>query len=147
MEQETKFKEFENQQQFNGKTYDEVWTDRFNFFQKNGGPATSTYKEALKQLDGFLKKARINMNFYAFFFGLIYFLIKGMYKGALTLLGIYFVLAVILMFVPDAIADALGNGIGIASGILSGMTANYTFYRKEVLGEDDFNIFKGVLTK
>lgn len=147
MEQETKFQEFENQQQFNGKTYDEVWTDRFNFFQKNGGPATETYKEAFKQLDGFLKKARVNMNFYAFFFGFIYFLIKGMYKGALTLLGISAILFVILMVLPDSISDILGNSMGIVSGVLAGMTANYTFYRKEVLGEDDFNIFKGVLTK
>jgi len=144
MKQETKFQEFEDQTQFNGKIYDDVWTERFNFYQKNGSPSSETFKKAYKKIDGLVAKLRMNMNFYAFFFGIIYFLIKGMYKGALTLLAVYALLSVILMFVPEGIVNSVSNGIGIASGLLAGMTANYTFYRKEILGEDDFNIFKGM---
>lgn len=50
MKQETKFQEFEDQNQFNGKTYDEVWTERFNFYQKNGSPFSVTFKEAYKKM-------------------------------------------------------------------------------------------------
>lgn len=126
---------------FNGKTYDEVWTERFRFFKKHGAPDTPEYKKALKEIPKLIGRMRINFNFYAFFFGFIYLLIKGMWKGAITMIAISVVLGVAsILFFPDAVI----RGIGAALGIIYGMTANYTYYRKEVLGEDDFNIFKGL---
>lgn len=125
--------------QFNGKSYDEVWSDRFQFFEQNGAPSSKEYKEELKSLP-MIKKMRININFYAFLFGFIYFLIKGMWKGAVTLLLVSIVLITISVFLPDFV----GRIIGFLISFLGAFTANYTFYRKEVLGEDDFNIFKGM---
>ncbi|WP_395046342.1 DUF2628 domain-containing protein [Flavobacterium sp.] len=124
--------------QFNGKNYDEVWADRFQFFNIHGVPSSSEFKNAYKQLP-FMKKMRMNMNFYAFFFSFIYFLIKGMWKGAITLILIWGVLSFIAYKFPT-----VGTGLSLAYAMIAGMTANYTFYRKEVLGEDDFNIFKGM---
>jgi Protein of unknown function (DUF2628) len=125
--------------QFNGKNYDEVWTDRFNFYQQNGEPNSKTFRIAFKSLP-MMKRMRMNINFYAFLFGIIYFLIKGMWKGAITLLAISTVVIIISLFLPDSVSRYIGFPIAY----LGAFTANYTFYRKEVLGENDFNIFKGM---
>ncbi|MFP3835072.1 hypothetical protein [Chryseobacterium sp. SIMBA_028] len=61
---------------WNTAEYDEIWNDRLQFFQLNGAPDSKTFKNALKQRPGFKMKARISMNFYAFFFEIIYFLSK-----------------------------------------------------------------------
>jgi hypothetical protein len=125
--------------QFNGKIYDEVWSDRFNFFQQHGAPNSKNFKNAVNTLSG-IQKLRININFYAFFFGFIYFLIKGMWKGAITLviLNIFFVSS--SMFLPGFIS----NIFTLIVSLISAFAANYTYYRKVQLGEDDFNIFKGI---
>ncbi len=124
---------------FNGKSYDQVWTDRFLFFQQNGEPSSKNFKEALKPLAS-LQKMRVNVNFYALLFGFIYFLVKGMWKGAITLFGLSIILFSIAAFLPDFV----GSVFGFFTTFLGAFTANYTFYRKEVLGENDFNIFKGM---
>ncbi len=120
--------------------YDEVWNERFSFFQKHGAPGTQEYKEAYKTIEGFINKLRININFYALFFGFIYYFIKGMWRGALLLIGLNVCIFIVTLFLPRGVA----GGIGGAYAILCGMTANYAYYRKEVLGDDDFNIFKGM---
>lgn len=125
--------------QFNGKIYDQVWTDRFQFFQQNGEPSSKTFKEALKSLPS-MQKMRVNINFYAFFFGFIYFLIKGMWKGAISLLIIGILLFTISSFLPDFVSRI----VSFIIALLGAFSANYTFYRKEILNEDDYNIFKGM---
>ncbi len=125
--------------QFNGKIYDEVWSDRFNFFQQNGAPNSKNFKNKLNTLSG-IQKLRININFYAFFFGFIYFLIKGMWKGAITLLILNVVFVSISMFLPGFISSIFT----LIVSLISAFAANYTYYRKVLLGEDDFNIFKGI---
>ena len=124
--------------QFNGKTYDEVWSDRFQFFQQNGSPSSKTSKQAIQSLP-LIRKLRMSLNFYAFFFGFIYFLIKGMWKPAITI----FVIASVLMYSSSLLSGFFSTFLSLLAPLISGYTANYTFYRKEVLGEDDFNIFKG----
>lgn len=124
--------------QFNGKTYDEVWSDRFQFFQQNGSPSSKTGKQAIQHLP-LIRKLRMSLNFYAFFFGFIYFLIKGMWKPAITI----FVIASVLMYSSSLLSGFFSTFLSLLAPLISGYTANYTFYRKEVLGEDDFNIFKG----
>lgn len=142
MEEENKFEEFENQ--FDMEDFDEVWIDRFQFFQKHGPPKTTSYKTGLKEREGFIAKARINMNFYAFLFGFIYFFVKGMWQAGLTILALSIVATIFLFALPDSASDALSRIIGIAISILAARTANYTYYRQEVLKEEDFNIFKGL---
>jgi hypothetical protein len=124
--------------QFNGKTYDEVWSDRFQFFQQNGSPGSKTCKEAIKPLP-LIRKLRMSLNFYAFFFSFIYFLIKGMWKPAITIL----VVEIAIWYCSSLISGPFGSYLRLLSPIICGFTANYTYYRKEVLGELDFNIFKG----
>lgn len=125
--------------EFNGRIYDAVWADRFNFFEQVDTANPKEAKAALKSLSA-IKRMRINMNFYAFLFGPIYFLVKGMWKGAITTLMIAILIVIIGNFLPDAI----GRAVGMASAMLCGLSANYTFYRSKVLDQQDYNIFKGM---
>lgn len=124
---------------FNNKHYPQVWVDRFNFFKLHGAPNTKGFVTELKALP-FGKKMRVNFNWLAFFFGPIYFFIKGMWQGAITLIMIIIIAAIICSLTPSYV----GSVLNFAFSFMCGMVANYTFYRKEVLGEDDFNIFKGM---
>lgn len=125
--------------QFNGKQFDAVWTERFSFYQENGAPSAPQFKQAIKGLQG-ISKLRVNFNFYAFFFGFIYFLIKGMWKGALSILLLSGVVFGLTSFLPEIMSKPLS----IIIALIAGYTANYHYYRNQVLGEDDFNIFKGM---
>lgn len=124
----------------NEKTYNETWTYRFDFFKKNGAPGRKMHSEAFSKLP-LSKRIKIQFNFLAFFFHFFYYLAKGMWKGAITLLLLTFAIVLIgsLIGLSDGVVNALGYGIAA----ISGMTANYTYYRKEILKENDFNIFKG----
>ncbi|CUV65891.1 conserved membrane hypothetical protein [Sulfurovum sp. enrichment culture clone C5] len=122
------------------KTYDETWMKRFDFFKEHGAPNTQTFKDAFKPLP-FGERVTIGMNFWAFFFSFIYFFIKGMWKKGLVLLGIFVLLSIIASIVGS---QGLATGLRIAFGMLAGIIANYSFYQKEILGEDDYNIFKGM---
>ncbi|MDD5358721.1 MAG: DUF2628 domain-containing protein [Sulfurovaceae bacterium] len=124
----------------NENPYSETWTKRFDFFKQNGAPNTQTFKDAFKQLT-FGERITIGMNFWAFFFSFIYFFIKGMWKKGLVLLGIFVVLSIIASLLGS---HSAATGFRIAFGMLAGMIANYSFYQKEILGEDDYNIFKGM---
>ena len=70
------------------------WQFRFDFFDRHGGPKDPAYKETLKTLP-FGEKLKVGMNFYALFFGFIYFFILGLWRKAL---GLILTAAAILLF-------------------------------------------------
>ena len=74
-------------------------------------------------------------NIWAFFFSFIYFLIKGMWKPALTFFVIYAVLIVALM-VLNVEKDSVYRAAGIGYGVLAMTRANVLYYTKKVLGKD-----------
>ena len=79
------------------------WQFRFNFFQQHGAPKEPRFKEAWKALS-FGDRLKININFFAFFFGFIYLFILGMWRKALVVIGIGLVLGIVSLFLPDIIA-------------------------------------------
>ncbi|WP_175550435.1 DUF2628 domain-containing protein [Chryseobacterium vrystaatense] len=125
---------------WNMSGYDEVWNDRFLFFQMNGAPNTKTFKQGLKKLPTLIMKLRILINFYALLSGFIYFFIKGMWKSAVAIIGLGIACFITCLFVPESFHSTLV----ISYIFFCGMRANYLYYRKEVLGKDDFNIFQGM---
>jgi hypothetical protein len=76
------------------------WQFRFDFFSAHGAPSSPGFKAAYKALP-FGQKIKVNFNFFALFFGCIYLFILGMWRKALTIVGLTVVLAVVLAFVPD----------------------------------------------
>lgn len=115
------------------------WQFRFNFFDTYGAPNTPAFKAAYKELP-FGQKLKVNFNFFALFFGCIYLFILGMWRKALTIIGITVVLMLVLMFLPDAI----GRGVGIAWQLLIALTTNYNYYREKRQGDTSWNPFAGI---
>ncbi|WP_081990789.1 DUF2628 domain-containing protein [Xenorhabdus nematophila] len=91
------------------------------------------------------------MNFFALFFGIFYFLILGLWKKGLALLGIAFAVSIAIGITEEIVgynfSDALWNGLGAGFAILYGFSANYSYYLKEVKGDNSWNPFKGIFTK
>jgi len=119
--------------------YSPKWQFRFSFFDRHGAPSSPAWKAAFKQLP-FGEKLKLNINFFALFFGCLYFFCVGMWRKGLTLLGLGIALGVVSAFLPDAI----GRGLFIAFNLLTAMTANYAYYLVKVKGDEGFNPFQGM---
>ncbi|WP_417276524.1 DUF2628 domain-containing protein [Castellaniella sp.] len=109
------------------------WQKRFSLVEKAGGPKL---KEARNLPFG--ERCSVSFSFLAFFFGPIYYLIKGMWRKAITLLGIGLVAVIVLEFV-------LGL-FNLPSEIISSFVIPMIFatravpdyYKKVVEGKDDW---------
>lgn len=117
------------------------WNTRFAFFERFGGPSSPRYKEELKKLP-FKQKLIVNANFFAFFFGPIYFCILGLWKKALAILGLE-VAVMVLMTVFNA-PDVVYRGLGTGFSVFYMLVVNYSFYLKRVKGQDSWNPFEGM---
>lgn len=117
--------------------YSPKWQFRFGFFERHGlgGPG---YKEAFKAL-GFGQRIKLGMNFWAFFFTWAFFLVMGMWRKALSLIGLWLVLIVIAAFLPEGV----GRGLGIAWSAMVASIANYAYYLHKVKGSSSWNPFEG----
>ncbi len=107
----------------------ESWKKRFHLIEKAGGEKLTRFKEL-----SFGEKFSINFNILAFLFGFIYFLIKGLWKPAL----LYFIAVLILSLVEVFTGFNMGNApyIGLTAGFAS--AANRLYYKKMVLGREDW---------
>lgn len=121
--------------------YSPTWQFRFNFYDRHGEPRSATFKAAMKSKELSLgAKIKINMNFYAFLFGFIYFFILGLWRKALVLIGLSLAVGALSLFLPDYALRAFG----MAYSLLVGMTANYAYYLDRVKGSTSWNPFEGV---
>ncbi|PHM60741.1 hypothetical protein Xsto_03685 [Xenorhabdus stockiae] len=129
--------------------YSKNWQERFKFFEKNGAPSSKEYQAAFKKAP-YITRIKINMNFFAFFFGILYFIVLGMWKKGLTILGIgvalFFAFFMISAIVPLSLetANFISIFLGATNAALYGVTANYSYYLKEKEGDDSWNPFKGL---
>jgi hypothetical protein len=119
--------------------YSPKWQFRFNFFNQHGGPQSPAFKPAFKTLK-FGEKLKINMNFYAFFFGWIYFFILGLWRKALVLVGIWVLLIVCAFLLPEIVVRGLGTGFSVVTA----MAANYAFYLDRIKRSTSWNPYEGM---
>ncbi|MGW8274695.1 DUF2628 domain-containing protein [Xanthomonas axonopodis] len=119
--------------------YSPTWQFRFDFYDRHGEPKSSTFKTAMRSLP-FGQKVKLNMNFYAFFFGFIYYFILGMWRKALVLIGVSFTVGIICSFLPEYVL----RSFGLAYSLLVGMTANYAYYLHKIKGSTSWNPLEGV---
>ncbi|WP_273818672.1 DUF2628 domain-containing protein [Providencia rettgeri] len=129
------------------KQYSSKWQKRFDFFDKYGAPNTPEFKAALKAAS-FGERILINMNIFAFFFGIIYFLILGLWKKGLVMLGITIgvglVLNIIDFMIGGTIPNAVYTGVSVGMSAMWAMIANYAYYIKETKELDNWNPFEGI---
>lgn len=75
----------------------------------------------------------LKFNLWAFFFGLFYYLAKGMWKRGLVLAGVSILISLIVALI---FGDKAATYMNMGLGALYGSFANIDYYRKMVLGED-----------
>lgn len=115
---------------------------RFDFFDRYGTPGSTPESKAAFKALPFGARFRLTANFCAFFFGPIYFCVKGMWQKGLTLLGLNAVLMVIFAILP--LPDAAVTGVGVGVGVLQMSIANYAYYLHYVKGSQSWNLFEGI---
>ncbi|WP_109077442.1 DUF2628 domain-containing protein [Aggregatibacter kilianii] len=127
------------------------WQKRFDFFDKYGTRSNSPeYKAAYKALP-FKEKLSLQQNFIAFFFGLFYFFILGLWRKNITLIGIIFISGVILYFVEETMQlseeqiRAIDKGFQFGFAALYSLIANKAYYLHKVKGSRSWNPFEGGL--
>ncbi len=123
------------------------WQKRFAFFDAHGGPHSPEFKPALKKLP-FLGKIKINFNFFAFFFGLVYLFLIGLWKKNLTFITIMVITSIALSLVLDVYriryASEINTAVSFCFSALYGQLTHYAYYLKEVKGEQNWNPFTGI---
>ncbi|AHG21670.1 hypothetical protein Z042_20195 [Chania multitudinisentens RB-25] len=126
------------------------WKARFALFDSAGGDINSPqYKDAIKNMK-FFERIKHTSNIFAFFFGIIYFCILGLWKKGLVLFGVILVLNVILFAVESVIGanlDPIARGLNFAYAGASSVIANYAYYIKEVKGLQSWNPLEGFTKK
>jgi hypothetical protein len=111
----------------------DTWKARFKAIHHAGGVKL----DKLKQLEPKERRKAFSFNVYGFFFGPIYYAIKGMWKKGLSL---FLACAVVVIglgmgldyFGYSKIANALGYGVSAVFAV----RANIDFYKKRVLGDN-----------
>lgn len=111
----------------------DTWKRRFHAIDKAGG-VTLPHLKTMSAVD----RAGFSMiNFLAFFFGPIYYIIKGMWKKGLAMFAVGVIAVFILLMILALIGmERFGNMIGIGVSVMFGMRANIDYYKFMVLGDD-----------
>ncbi|WP_194208025.1 DUF2628 domain-containing protein [Superficieibacter sp. 1612_C1] len=131
------------------KTYSDKWKDRFDFFERNGLPGSPGYRDAIKKLK-FLQRPRYMYNFYAFFFGFIYFCILGLWKKGLTLfigIAVINLLLGVIEVAGDVNLEGIVRGVNLAYAAFCAMSVNSAYYLHTIKGIDSWNPFQGMSRK
>ncbi|MCL2649097.1 MAG: DUF2628 domain-containing protein [Phycisphaerales bacterium] len=82
------------------------WRARFDFYDAFGAPNSAEARAAIRMIQGRRKRARIEINWFGFLFGPVYFLVLGMWRRALTLGGMIVVAGLFLLLTDVVIENA-----------------------------------------
>lgn len=102
------------------------WQERFAFFDTYGNPNSPSAKQALNR-QGLGYKLRIQANWTAFFFTIIYLLVLGLWRRALAIFAVNAAVNIALVIAGySGLATAFGFGISAYCM----WTTNYAYYLK-----------------
>ncbi len=111
----------------------DTWKKRFHLIEKAGGVKLPRFKEL-----SFRERMSVNFNVWAFLFGPIYLLIKGMWKFALAWLGVTLLVGILLAVIEMMFQINTGNAAGVGVAVGLSMLANRNYYKKMVQGQLDW---------
>ncbi len=123
-------------------TLAEIWQRRFAFYDQYAAAPSKAEANAFFRSVPFGARMRLTSNFLAFFFGPIYFFVKGMWRKGLVLLGITLSLGVVMQLVGASDGVVRGVSIGFAAAFMA--IANQAYYLHWVRGSESWNPFEGV---
>ncbi|MCR0999364.1 DUF2628 domain-containing protein [Serratia rubidaea] len=122
------------------------WRERFDFFDSVGGDITSPeYRKKIKEIS-FFGRMKYIFNFFAFFFGIIYMCILGLWKKGLVLFvgaGVLNVIVAMVEYANGGHYDSVYRALNICYAGFCATVANYAYYLKEVRGIQGWNPFEG----
>ncbi|SDR25323.1 Protein of unknown function [Tsukamurella pulmonis] len=123
----------------------ERWRSRFEFFGRYGQPASSPEATAAFKQLSFGERFRLGFNGPAFFFGPIYFAIKGPWRKGLSLFGISMIVGFLLSLVEVALNITFpAASYGIVSGLIFQSVANWAYFLHAARGSTSWNPFEGM---
>ncbi|WP_339525515.1 DUF2628 domain-containing protein [Pseudomonas sp. EA_35y_Pfl2_R111] len=109
------------------------WKQRFSAIHHAGGIKMPKFKE----LPAEERRKAFNFNFLAFFFGPIYYAIKGMWKKGLALFLVCAVVVIILGIGLDYLGySKIANALGYGVGAVFAARANIDYYKKILLNDN-----------
>lgn len=110
----------------------EKWKKVFSLIEKAGGVKMPKIKDLTPS-----ERIKARLNFWAFFFGPIYYLIKRMWKKAITYFGLIILFFLVFDYITITYFHRSDINIpGVAVGIIWAVLANIDYYKIKVLGED-----------
>lgn len=115
------------------------WRLKFDFYDRYGTRFTPEAVAAAKARP-FAVRMRSVINLPALFFGPVYFIVKGMWRKALTLMLFSLALGVVLYFAFPALGFSGLSGNGALYTILAGPA----YYRHRVKGSRSWNPLDGM---
>jgi Protein of unknown function (DUF2628) len=119
----------------------QAWQQRFAFFESYGLPAWSTQPQAAYKALPFGKKRRLASNLLAFFFGPIYYFVKGMWRKGLVLLAA--AIGIGVLFALNDPSNIWWRALVFGFAALMMSTANYAYFLHVAKGSRSFNPFEG----
>lgn len=109
-----------------------LWRIRFDLIEKAGGPTCQRFRQL-----SFGERFRLVFNIWAVLFGPIYYLAKGMWRKAITMLGLSVVAQVLTgTLAPDGGLELLNTGLNTMIGAWFWLSANINYYKKVVCGDN-----------
>lgn len=108
----------------------EVWQAKFSLIDKAGGP---TWKN-VRQLSN-RERRKLSFNVLAFIFGPFYYLVKGMWRKAITLTAVGIVASLLLNYLLTSLGIEFQIPDGLLVMCLAASRANFDFYKKVVLSD------------
>ena len=123
----------------------ERWRSRFEFYGRYGQPASSPEATAAFKALPFGTRFRLGFNGPAFFFGPIYYAIKGPWRKGLSLFGGVIAFSVIVGIIETIIGVTVPAGAwGAAVGLIYSTTANWAYFLHVTVGSTSWNPFEGM---
>lgn len=119
-----------------------IWQWRFGFYDQFGHPGSTPESEAAYKALPYGARLMLGCNLLAFFFGPIYYFVKGMWRKGLTIVAL--VLAVVGVQYVVGGSDGVYQAVNLALSCVLMAAANYTYYLDQVKGSQSWNPFEGM---
>jgi len=111
----------------------DAWKKRFHWIRKAGGPGLPLLNSLPKEE----RRGGSPFNILAFLFGGFYYLAKGMWRKAISLMVVMIVVLSVVDLVLELIGfGLLGNVLNFGAAAVFAVRANIDYYKKMVLNDN-----------
>lgn len=106
------------------------WLAKFSLIDQAGGPTRKQIRQLPKRA-----QRKLSFNILAFIFGPFYYLVKGMWRKAITLSAVSIVATLALNYIFTSVGLDFQIPEGLLAMGLAASRANFDYYKKVVLAD------------